>query len=152
MAVNINLNDGYKEFTINNDPDRVIRFNPSDTGLIDRIEKAYQNILNIINGEQNNEEKELPEDDIEQLTLLAGAIRQSDNIIRDQIDLIFNAPVSGVVFGNQSPLSTVGGIPLYERFLNAILPEMVKEFSKEQKASMKRIEKYVKAVKQLPLK
>ena len=41
----IRFDDGYKEFMINDDPDRVIRFNPADYGIIERFNTARKDIL-----------------------------------------------------------------------------------------------------------
>lgn len=38
--MNINFNDGYEEITINNDPDKVIRINTNDFGILGRIQRA----------------------------------------------------------------------------------------------------------------
>ena len=34
----ISFDEGYKEFAINNDENRVIRFNPKDFGILTRME------------------------------------------------------------------------------------------------------------------
>ena len=54
-----------------------------------------------------------------------------------------------VVFGNVSPMSPVGGVPLYERFLDAVSPIITAEIEKENKEVSKRISKYTSAVKGL---
>ena len=40
----IRFDDGYKEFMINDDPNRVIRFNPADYGIIERFNTARKDI------------------------------------------------------------------------------------------------------------
>ena len=40
----INFETGYKEFTINDDPERVIRFNPTDADILQRFRKALDDI------------------------------------------------------------------------------------------------------------
>lgn len=143
---NINFNDGYKRITINNDASRVIEFNPNDIGMIERINTAYEKIKTL---KDEIPEIELttagePIDDMKSSAELVSSIGKQ---INEQIDYIFNSNVSEVAFGKQSPLSLVGGVPLYERFLDAIMPYIEKEVKKENEASRKRINKYVKAVK-----
>ncbi len=141
---NININDGFKEFTINNDPDKVIRFNPSDLGIIERINKAYNAITN---AEIDNVELNPDGTPVDTMTAASQTVEKFRNLICEQIDYIFNSSVSEVVFGNQSPLSMVKGIPFYERFLNAVVPIIEKEAKAEQLASQKRMNKYTGQVK-----
>lgn len=132
--MNINLDDGYKEFTINNDQDRVIRFNPSDVAIIGRFKKAADALENLM---KDNQAAGVDMEDA------AERVRTLDNAIKEQIDIIFNYPVSDIVFGNQSPMATVDGVMLFERFFNAVLPVIRESVEKERKASEKRIKKYV---------
>lgn len=142
---NFNLDEGYKEFTINNDPSRIIRFNPADYGIIERINEAYKEIERM---SKIKEDIELRADGtpIEEFSKLAAVVTEVSDTIKKQINYIFNADVSDMVFGKQSPLSLIKGMPLYERFLEAVLPEIKKEIEAERKASEKRIEKYTNQV------
>lgn len=143
--LNINIDDGFKEFTINNDASKVIRFNPSDFGIIERINTAYKEIEKV---QSTAEEFELNTDGtpVEQIESAANAVAKVSNTIKEQIDYIFDSPVSAVVFGNQSPLSMVKGKPYYESFLDAVKPEIEKCVKAERLASQKRIEKYTRQV------
>ena len=144
-AMNINIYDGFKEFTINNDSNKVIRFNPSDIGIIERINKAHNEIKDIkidTNVALNNDGTPVSE-----IQSAADAVNKLSTTIKRQIDFIFDSPVSDVVFGNQSPISMVGGIPFYERFLNAVIPVIENEVKAEKKASEERISKYTSVVK-----
>ncbi|RDU21940.1 hypothetical protein [Anaerosacchariphilus polymeriproducens] len=142
----INFDDGYKEFAINGDESRVIRFNPCDMGILERIKKAYEEIEK---AEEESKDIELKpdgtvKDDLEESV---KALEVFKNVINTQIDYIFNSAVAEIAFNGQSPLSLVGGVPLYERFLNAILPIIEKDVKKEMKASQRRISKYTDVVK-----
>lgn len=143
---NLNFDDGYKEFTLHNDPNRVIRFNPSDFGIIERINAAYEEIEKATNIDTDIELKTdgTPRED---LGRAAAIVKGVSDTVKAQIDYIFNSSVSDVVFGKQSPLSLVGGIPLYERFLNVVIPVIQKDVKKEMDASEKRVNKYVSVVK-----
>jgi len=143
---NLSMNDGFKEFSINNDPNRVIRFNPSDFGIIDRINSAYAEIEKSTNIDTDVTLKNdgAAKDDLEKAAMI---VQQVSNTIKGQIDYIFNSPVSDIVFGKQSPLSLVGGMPLYEQFLNVVIPVIKKDVQKEQESSRKRVNKYVDVIK-----
>ncbi|MBF1013915.1 MAG: hypothetical protein HXK78_01720, partial [Lachnospiraceae bacterium] len=43
---NLSFNDGRESFTVNDDPDRVIRFNPADPEIINRILKMQKDFEN----------------------------------------------------------------------------------------------------------
>lgn len=142
---NLKIDDGLKEFTINGDKSRVIRFNPSDINLLDRLDQAEKTITEAqdkleedikldANGEPERRE------DIE-------FIRKVNKLIKEQTDFIFDAEVSDVVFGNQSPMSSVKGRPFFERFFDVIKPVLEKEITKEREASAKRMSKYTDQVK-----
>ena len=143
---NLNFDDGYKEFSINNDPNRVIRFNPADFSIIERIKAAYDEIDKVtkMDNEINLKADGTP---VEELGKAAEIVKGINDTIKNQIDYIFNSPVSEMVFGKQSPLSMVKGVPLWERFMNAIAPVIQKEVKAEQLASQKRISKYTSQVK-----
>jgi hypothetical protein len=143
---NLSMNDGFKEFSINNDPNRVIRFNPSDFGIIDRINSAYAEIEKSTNIDTDVTLKNdgTAKDDLEKAAMI---VQQVSNTIKGQIDYIFNSPVSDIVFGKQSPLSLVGGMPLYEQFLNVVIPVIKKNVQTEQESSRKRVNKYVDVIK-----
>ena len=129
---NLSFNEGYKEFTINNNPNRVIRFNPTDVGLVERFEvasKALEGVASRISEDESD----------------AEVIAKLNAEIKAQIDYIFNQPVSEIVFGAQSPMAPVGGKLLFERFLEAVLPVIKENINKEKKESAERVGHYVKA-------
>ncbi|HHV09972.1 MAG TPA: hypothetical protein GXX75_06820 [Clostridiales bacterium] len=137
----LNFNDGYKEFCINNDETRVIRFNPADYGMLERFSQARKNIIKSVD---SLELKAGGEDELDET---AGLLTEVRNLIYEQINYIFDADVAKVAFGNQSPISTVKGKFLFERFLEAAGPFIEKEIKAEQAASQRRIEKYTKQVR-----
>lgn len=143
---NISFNDGYKEFTINNDENKVIRFNPSDFGILQRIKEAYSEIEKATDIE---DDIKLDSDGsvMDNLGKTVEIVKGIEDTIKAQIDHIFNSEVSCMAFGKQSPLGMVKGVPLYERFLNAAIPFIKKEVEAEMKASQKRMSKYTDVIK-----
>ncbi len=135
----INLEEGYKEFNINGDQNRVIKFNPTDFAIIERAQKARKEITEA--------SKTLKDDENGDIEKTAELIEKAGNIIREKIDYIFNYPVSDIVFELQSPLAINGGATLAERFIEGAMPIIQKEIEEEQKKSKSKIEKYTKRVK-----
>lgn len=151
---NLSFDEGYREFCINGDETRVIKINPSDTSFIERYREAMNNIeafmtelentdgINInANGELEDNEYE---DKIGEFNKLADLLRDVRIKLNEQIDFIFNAKVSDIVFGKQSPLANISGQYLFARFLNAVAPVIEETFHKDIEASNKRINKYKK--------
>jgi hypothetical protein len=142
---NLSFDEGYKEFTINNDENRVIRFNPSDYAIITRLAEAKKVIEDAIakagdvqidaKGEAVDFEK------------TGEMVQMVDNVIREQVDYIFASKVSDKIFGSQSPMSNIGGEPLFVRVFNSIEPFILEATTQKRKESRKRVEKYTKGIK-----
>lgn len=143
---NIKFDDGYKKFMINDDPDKVIKFDPADFGIIERFNTARKNIEKSTE-ELNDTTLDNSGEPVDELEEAAEAIGKVRNIICEQVDYIFDSSVSSIVFGNKSPLAMVKGVPLFERFIVAAQTYIEKEIKAEMKASEKRISKYTSQVK-----
>jgi hypothetical protein len=143
---NLNFDDGFKRFTINGDPNKVIMINPSDFGIIERINDAYKMIDD---ASKLTDDVELKADGspVEELGKAAEVVKGFREAINNAINYIFDGDITSVAFGNQSPLSLVGGVPLYQRFMNVVIPVIKKEIESEMQASQKRISKYTSQVK-----
>lgn len=145
------FNEGYKEISLNNDPNRIIRFNPSDMNLITRFNEARKAIEEGI----QNIETDIPlkndgTPDVEEAALEDAnrIICAFNDLVKAQINYIFaDDGVADVVFLKQSPVSIIKGRPLVEIFLEAAYDFISKEMEKETKKSNKRISEYQKAYK-----
>ncbi len=123
---NISFNDGYETFTINEDPNRVIRINPRDVNILDRFKTAMNELK-----EESDSLSEIKVNadglpvsggniSLEECTQRLTAFNQ---MIISKLNYIFNSDVSFAAFGNQSPLSLIGaeGKFLFEVFMEAAL-------------------------------
>lgn len=141
MRQSINFDDGFKSYEINGDPERVIRIDTADYGLIERMRTAEKNITEEMKKYENIEIKSDGSANVDDETA-ADNIRDLGRFICEQFDYIFNANVSQIIFGTASPLSTRSGVPLYERVFNAIVPLIEKDLKAESKKADERIRKY----------
>ena len=146
MAIkNINFDDGYKSFTLNGDKQRVIRFNPADPNFIKRAMDAEKRISQskFLLDDLNLNPDGTPEEEMEETI---KAVNQFEEIMKDQINYIFNADVYDTVFAGQSPLSIVGKdrVYLFEAFMNSVIPVIAAEIETFNKESMSRVSKYTK--------
>ena len=113
-----------------------ISFNPSDLGFYDRATQFYDDMQTMIDSIEND-------DSIVGMEKVSAA----DKMMKEKLNQLFDDEnASKVVFGNQNCFNTLNGVSFVERFLNAFMPIIKKEFEKEQKNSQKRIEKYTKVV------
>lgn len=144
---NLKFDDGYQSFTINGDKNRVIRFNPGDVNIVQRSHDALRNIHEASKGLKDI--KISPDGEVdgagsdEELAAAAETLKQVDDVIRENVNLIFNSDVYDVVFNGQSPFCIVGkGTYLFEAFLDSAIG-FVEAASKEAaEASRERIGKY----------
>ena len=136
----LNINLGYKEYTINDDENAVIRINTTDFGLIDRLNNMRKKAGDIV---AKLEQIKQSEDEDAILT----AIGEAGNSMRALIDEVFGEGTSNNVFGGINCLSFAGGQPVALNFLDAIVPIIQADIEKEQKASDKRIKKYTETAK-----
>ena len=109
---------------------------PSDLGFYDRATQFYDDMQTMVDSIEND-------DSIVGMEKVSAA----DKMMKEKLNQLFDDEnASKVVFGNQNCFNTLNGVSFVERFLNAFMPIIKKEFEKEQKNSQKRIEKYTKAV------
>lgn len=137
---NFNINDGIKEFTINNDENRVLRINTSDLQISVRLKQCEKELNQISKEFQKFDETMTVEDSIE-------AIDKYDKKVKQRLDYIFNTNVSEVVFGGMNCLSICGGKPVFQNFLDEVMPEISQNIEEEVKKSQQNIKKYTSQVK-----
>ena len=133
----LKFNEGYKEYMINDDPDRVIRINPSDLNMWQRCMDEMEKLGHVKDELQGN--VKLLED---------GTVDPTDENAsaewkKDCFNAIFNADVYDTLFNGQSPFSPVkGGKLLFESVMDGLMPIIKKNMKAGVEASNKRIQKY----------
>lgn len=134
-TIKLEFDDGYKNIELNNDPNKVIRFNPTDAKFIqkisnadetiDKINKKYGNIdINSIS-ELQNLNPENP--DFEKIKLASKNMEELEKSIREFINSIFGYDVCSVVFGDDWCISPANGQPMYLNFLSCIIEYILSE-------------------------
>lgn len=139
MAYSINFDDGYKEFEINGDPNRVLRFNPADIGVVDRMHKAVENMQNDI---KNIGDVKITQtgDAMTDVKEVADIVRRINESLRSGFDEIFYPGASRIVFGVQNPMAIASGKTIYENFMNEyikVVEPFIHEAQKESETVMK---------------
>ena len=146
MSNNINLSDGFKEVTINNDKNRVIRINPTDINFITRYNETVKKL-----DELNEKYANIKEDDLS-LEEQSKIISEIDNQAKEYLDYIVGSPVSEIVFGTASCLSLSGGQTVLENFLESYVGFMAPTIKEEYKKSRQRVNKYTSQAKRVSKK
>ncbi|RGO69271.1 hypothetical protein DXB08_21675 [Hungatella hathewayi] len=142
----INFDDGLKSFAINGDEKRVIRFNPADPDMMTRYYKALQMLKeakgSLLSDVNLDTEGNLSKED--KLGEASRALEETNSLIRKAMNLMFNSDVYDTIFASQSPFCIVRGKYLFEAFMESLQPVLESEIKAYQKASEKRMNKYLK--------
>lgn len=141
----ISFPDNIKSFSINDDDSRVIRFNPADPNILARADEAQKRIKD--KQGQLAEVKLRPDGSpMDSTDAAVELLREFDQLIREEINYIFNSDVYDTVFAGQSPLCIVGDEKefLFEAFISAALPIIQEGVDEFESASNARVGKYTK--------
>ena len=146
----LNFDEGFKEFVINGDKNRVLRINPADIGIIDRMQESIDEMKK----ELEKISKEIP------MTAAGTAaseneqqvatVRALNKLIRKQVDDVFYPGAAEVIFGRQNPLALSGGETIYEKFFKALQAVIKPNIEAEMKKAQKNIGKYKEAYDRMP--
>lgn len=141
----INFDDGLKSFAINGDENRVIQFNPGDLNMRVRAEEAQKRIRKwegSLKTIELNPDGTPAEDDEE----TSAELRGFEDMLRRELNYVFNADVYDTIFAGQSPLCIVGKEKqfLFEAFLLSAMPIIEEEIEAFTSASQARVDKYTK--------
>lgn len=137
----LSFDDGRKSFMVNDDPSRVIRFNPADPEIINRLlemKKEFEE-YQVPEGIELNPDG-TPKNDVE----VAGTyVRIFTEKMREAFNQVFNADVYDTIFDGQSPLCMPGGRYLFEGVIEGMVEIMKPAFEEYQEGNKKRMDKYL---------
>lgn len=138
---NLSFDDGRESFTVNDNPDRVIRFNPADPEIINRILKMQKDFENY----SVPEDVELNPDGTAKSGLEKDGvyIAEFTNAMRKAFNEVFNADVYDTIFDGQSPLCIVGQKYLFEGVFDGLIDIMKPAIEKYAKKNQARLDKYI---------
>lgn len=143
---NLSFNDGYESFTINDDPTRIIRFNPADPEIINRVldvQKHFKDYKPPVEIELNPDGS--PKGDLEKSGAYIGEFTAE---MRKAFNGIFLSDVYDTIFAGQSPLCIIGQKYLYEEVLDSLLVLMKPAVETYNKKNREKMNKYLKDIKQ----
>lgn len=137
-----------KKFRINNDPNKDIELNTSDLGIGSRLDIAYKK-LNSLMDEVTEAFKDMPEEESEEDTeKILSTLDKLDKEMREQVDFIFNAPVSSVCADDGSMWDPINGAFRYEHIIDVLTrlyeTNINAEFAKMRSRINRKVTQYTK--------
>lgn len=119
MATMLNFDDGFQEVTINNDPTRKIRWNPTDVNFVDKFitfQRWVENDFKTKVESMGISGKSFDEYD-------QGSITQLGTEMCEAINTTFGRDVSTAAFQGVNPISPMSnGNLLFANFIEALMP------------------------------
>lgn len=100
----IRFDDGFEEFTINGDLQRVIRINPKDVNILTRFEKSMKELKeesSSISDIEVRADGSLAEMQHSKLSENARRLQEFNESINEKLNYIFNADVTSAAFGRR---------------------------------------------------
>jgi len=134
----LNFKSALKTYAVNGDESNVIKVNTADVGIFKRAAKAKSFLVDV-----KNKAEEVKNGDGKNAI---EVISEFDKQVREQLNYIFGTDVSTPAFGTMNCLTFVDGVPVFVRFLNALLDEITADVTAEQKKAENNIAKYVNQV------
>lgn len=150
---NFSFDDGFREYTINNDPNRVLRVNTRDYNILQRVSKALNELDSKIDS-LKEEDFKLADDasEIEAFDFASDGSEVLNKFSRSAIDEIFYPGACDIIFGNANPMSTVNGVTIFEGFLRSFAETIRPILEEEEKKRKKKQDFYKKKYDELHAK
>lgn len=140
-----------KKFRVDGDNNRILELNTSDAGIVVRLNKLYPKMktlgdkLAVKISEQSNVTDE------EELSVIANAIMELDNEIRELLDELFDSNVSEICIPEGTTVDPFNGEFRFETIINKLSKlyenNLTSEFAKMKKNVSKHTAKYTKSRK-----
>lgn len=140
-----------KRFRINGDNNKILELNTSDLGISSRLSTAYNRLTKYVDEVSKilsslpDEGEEVTEHNEEVLDEQLAAI---DNKMRQELDFIFDAPVSDICSDGGAMYDPFEGAFRFEHIIEALLKlyenNLASEFSKMKRRVNNRTSKYTK--------
>ncbi|WP_027399854.1 hypothetical protein [Anaerovorax odorimutans] len=137
----LNYNTGMMELAIQGDQSRILRFNPSDGNIANGFLQLITNASEKLKEFSNKEFKS--DNELENIKQKNKIDLELDQHFRSELDLIFGAGTSDMVFGNLCTTAiTENGECIFINFLMALMPFISKEMQERNAKIEEVINKY----------
>lgn len=113
-----------------------VAFNATDSDFVERLFDVFDTLDRKQNEYENRVDKMADKREVFKF------MRERDEEMRSDIDLLFNAPVCEACFGRMNVFALADGLPVWCNLMLAVMDQIDTTFAKEQKATNPRISKY----------
>ena len=118
---NLRIDTGVKRVTVNDDPNRVIEFNPTDVAFAERFYSVIRDFeVKQVEYQRRGQELDIQALDANGLPANVGAglalLREACEFMRERIDSVFGVGTSQKAFGDALTLD------MFEQFFEGIMP------------------------------
>ena len=138
-----------KRFRIDGDNNKILELNTSDLGIIDRLRKAYPKLQKLSDKAASIKfDVDENSDDMEDIAMVADALKDVDAEMRSIVDELFEAPVSDVCATDGTMYDLFNGKYRFEYIVDTIgglyETNLTKELKKLSEKASKHTSKYTK--------
>lgn len=144
-----------QRFRFNGDNNKILELNTRDLGVSYRLKPAYDK-LNALMDEVANTLKGLPDSEEDNLSpevedTIVSALKKLNDNMCEQLDYLFDAPVSKILGSDGSMYDPIGGVFRYEHIIDKLTSfyetDLDKEFFNLKQRVEGRTEKYTRVKK-----
>ena len=137
----IQFDEGYIELSINNDPERILKINPSDLSLLERMQEAINTLKK--QTEIKNIKITTNGNAVDNLSEAAETVRKANKMLRSTVDHVFYDGAADVIFKSQNPLAlTANGKTIFESFFDGFNKAVKPILAEQAKKANTHLEKY----------
>lgn len=131
----IRFDTGLTTYSINGSVE--VSFNATDSDFVERLYQVFDRLDKRQSEYENQVQKMANKAEIFDI------MRARDKEMRSDIDGLFGADVCEAVFGHMNVFALAEGLPVWCNLLLAVMDQIDTAFSKEQKATNPRLNKYL---------
>lgn len=139
-----------QKFRFNGDNNKILELNTSDLSIVTRLNSAYERLTKLME-EVGETLSTLPEEEDttdESLNNIGDMLKKLDTKMREEVDFIFDAPVSAVLCADGSMYDPIDGMFRYEHIIDKLTElyenNINREFGKMRQRVNSRTSKYTK--------
>lgn len=140
-VIDIQLANPRKKFRINGDNSMMIELNPSDVNIVVRLRETYKTLNNLATraGALLADKQDATTE--EEINRTSEALEILDKEMREQMDMLFDSPVSDVLADRMNMYSPVNGEFWFEHCIDVLSNLYVNNFNVEFKKMQENIRK-----------
>lgn len=132
----LNFDTGLVTYSLNGQRD--ITFNPTDSGFAEKLYGAFETL------DKRQETYKAEVERTKNSREVFETARKMDGEMREIIDGVFGSGTCAALFGAMNVYAVADGLPVWANLLLAVMDEIDTSFTREQKATNPRLEKYTK--------